>query len=412
MVKKPEVLAIIPARGGSKGIPRKNIRDFAGYPLIAYSIAAGLHAETVTRTILSTDDEEIAEVARECGAETPFLRPADLASDNALDLPVYQHALKWLKEKEGYEPDVIVQLRPTSPVRPVDCVDRAVTMLLENPGADCVRGVVPAGQNPHKMWRRDETSGQLSPLLQVPGIAEPYNAPRQVLPPVYWQTGHIDAIRPDTILKKNSMTGDHILGMVIDPQYTIDIDTPKDWARSEWLVWHGGLTYVDPARRPRRQMPEKVDLMVFDFDGVITDNRVWVDENGFERVAANRSDSLGVRLLSETGLEMMILSREVNKVVAARAKKMGIPAMHGINDKVTTLRNLLNERQIPAENVVYVGNDTNDLGCFQFVGYSVAVGDALPEVKRAADLVLSQFGGRGAVREICDLILQAKKSRG
>ena len=409
MVKKPEVLAIVPARGGSKGIPRKNIKDFAGYPLISYSIAAGLHAEIVTRTILSTDDEEIAAVARQWGAETPFLRPAELASDQALDLPVYQHALRWLEEHEGYKPDVVVQLRPTSPVRPVNCVDDAVNMLLANPDADCVRGVVPSGQNPHKMWRRDDANGQLSPLLQVPGIAEPFNAPRQILPPVYWQTGHIDAIRPDTILKKNSMTGDKILGMVIDPQYTIDIDTPKDWARSEWLVWHGGLTYVDPAKKPRRGMPEKVDLMVFDFDGVITDNRVWVDENGFERVAANRSDSLGIRYLTEAGLEMMILSMEVNKVVAARAKKMGIPALHGINDKVTTLRNLLNERNIPAANVIYVGNDTNDLDCFRLVGYAVAVGDAQPEVKRAADLVLSLNGGRGAVREICDLILQKMK---
>jgi N-acylneuraminate cytidylyltransferase len=100
---------------------------------------------------------------------------------------------------------------------------------------------------------------------------------------------------------------------------------------------------------------------------------------------------------------------EVNKVVAARAKKMGIPALHGINDKVTTLRNLLNERHIPAENVIYVGNDTNDLDCFRLVGYAVAVGDAQPEVKRAADLVLSLNGGRGAVREICDLILQKMK---
>jgi N-acylneuraminate cytidylyltransferase len=174
-------------------------------------------------------------------------------------------------------------------------------------------------------------------------------------------------------------------------------------------VWHGGLTYVDPAKKPRRGMPEKIDLMVFDFDGVITDNRVWVDENGFERVAANRSDSLGIRYLTEAGLEMMILSMEVNKVVAARAKKMGIPALHGINDKVTTLRNLLNERHIPAENVIYVGNDTNDLDCFRLVGYAVAVGDAQPEVKRAADLVLSLNGGRGAVREICDLILQKMK---
>lgn len=412
MVKKPEVLAIVPARGGSKGIPRKNIKEFAGYPLISYSIAAGLQAETVTRTIVSTDDEEIAAVAREWGAETPFLRPVELASDQSLDLPVYQHALKWLKEQEGYEPDVVVQLRPTSPVRPVDCVDGAVRMLLKNPQADCVRGVVPAGQNPHKMWRRDDGSGKLSPLLTVPGIDEPYNAPRQILPPVYWQTGHIDAIRPETIMKKNSMTGETLLGMVIDPQFTIDIDTPKDWARSEWLVWHGGLQFVDPARRPRRKLPKQIDLMVFDFDGVITDNRVWVDENGFERVAANRSDSLGIRLLREAGLEMIVLSTEVNKVVAARAKKMGIPALHGISDKVTALKKLLSERNLPAENVIFVGNDTNDMDCFRLVGYAVAVGDAQPEIKRAADLILTRNGGHGAVREICDLILQTEKFRG
>src|SRR5512140_3943973 len=113
-----DTLAIIPARGGSKGIPRKNIRDVAGYPLIAYSIAAGLQARTVTRVIVSTDDEEIAAVAREWGAETPFLRPAEFAQDKTTDLPVFEHALKWLEEVEGYHPDVIVQLRPTSPIRP------------------------------------------------------------------------------------------------------------------------------------------------------------------------------------------------------------------------------------------------------------------------------------------------------
>ncbi|HQC21081.1 MAG TPA: acylneuraminate cytidylyltransferase family protein, partial [Anaerolineaceae bacterium] len=118
MVKKPEVLALIPARGGSKGIPRKNIRDFGGAPLIAWSIAAALRAETVTRVIVSTDDEEIAAVAREWGAETPFLRPAELAQDDTTDYPVFRHALDWLAAHENYRPEVVVQLRPTSPVRP------------------------------------------------------------------------------------------------------------------------------------------------------------------------------------------------------------------------------------------------------------------------------------------------------
>src|SRR5512136_2838806 len=112
-----EILALIPARGGSKGIPRKNIRSFSGYPLIAWSIAAALQAETVTRTIVSTDDEEIASVAREWGAETPFLRPAEFAQDQTTDLPVFEHALTWLTENENYHPDAVVQLRPTSPIR-------------------------------------------------------------------------------------------------------------------------------------------------------------------------------------------------------------------------------------------------------------------------------------------------------
>ena len=243
-----EVLAIIPARGGSKGIPRKNIRPFAGYPLISYSIAAGLQSEMVIRTIVSTDDEEIAEVARRYGAETPFLRPAELAQDRTTDLPVFQHALTWLAEHEDYHPDVVVQLRPTSPLRPPDCVDEAVRLLLATPEADCVRGVVEAGQNPHKMWRVEPRTNRMTPLLTVPGIAEPYNAPRQSLPPVYWQTGHIDAIRPATILDKGSMSGTFILALVLDARYSVDLDSLADWEHAEWLVAKGGLEMVWPQK--------------------------------------------------------------------------------------------------------------------------------------------------------------------
>ena len=125
-----EILAIIPARGGSKGIPRKNIRDFAGYPLIAWSIAAAKQSELVTRVIVSTDDEEIASVARECGAETPFLRPPEFAQDNTTDLPVFEHALQWLEEHENYQPEIVIQLRPTSPVRPRGMVDKDFVFLM------------------------------------------------------------------------------------------------------------------------------------------------------------------------------------------------------------------------------------------------------------------------------------------
>lgn len=400
------ILALIPARGGSKGIPRKNIRDFASYPLIAWSITAGLQAHTVNRVIVSTDDEEIAAVARQYGAETPFMRPHELAQDRTNDLPVFEHALKWLEDIESYKPDIVVQLRPTSPIRPKDCVDDAVRILIENSDADSVRGVVSAGQNPHKMWRFNGYDKPMKPLLEVEGISEPYNAPRQILPPVYWQTGHIDVIRTSTITRKHSLTGSVVYPLVIDARYTVDIDTLADWTKYEALVT-SGLEMVTPDKRLRRAMPKKIELIICDFDGVITDNRVWVDQDGNESIAAYRSDSLRIREMKELGIEVIILSSEPNPVVVARAKKMGVEAIHGvgIHEKGRVMREVLERENVRAEYVIYIGNDHNDLPCFEIAGWSVAVADAYPEVTRAADHVLTRAGGYGALRELCDLIL-------
>jgi CMP-N-acetylneuraminic acid synthetase len=238
-----EVLALIPARGGSKSIPRKNIRPFAGHPLLAYSIAAGLAAETVTRVIVSTDDEEIAAVARRYGAETPFLRPPEYSQDQTPDLPVFQHALQWLAVEEGYRPEIVVQLRPTSPFRRVAHIDQAVYRLMERPDADSIRTICVPFQNPYKMWRI-EPDGTMQPLIQT-SIPEPYNMPRQSLPDVYWQTGYVDAAWADTILAKNSMTGDRILPLIIDPSEWIDIDSPDDWRRAERLLESGEISAED-----------------------------------------------------------------------------------------------------------------------------------------------------------------------
>jgi N-acylneuraminate cytidylyltransferase len=399
-----EILSLIPARGGSKSIPRKNIRPLAGHPLIAYSIAAGRQARLVTRTIVSTDDEEIAAVARQYGAETPFLRPAEFAQDNTTDFPVFTHALGWLREHEGYQPEIVVQLRPTSPIRPPEMVDGAIQLLLDHPQADSVRGIVPSGQNPFKMWRVDET-GRMRPLLSVPGIAEPFNAPRQALPQTYWQTGHIDAIRVSTILEKNSLSGETILPLHIDPRYTIDIDTLKDWARAEGLVTQGDLPTVRPGPG-KRPLPSQVALVVFDFDGVMTDDRVWVDENGQESVVVHRGDGMGIALLRKAGIPAAVLSTERNKVVAARCKKLHLPVQQDLQDKAAALRKLLAEQQIDPAQVVYLGNDVNDLPCFPLVGCAVVVADAHPTAKAAADLVLEHTGGHGAVRELVDMILK------
>ena len=405
---KPEVLAIIPARGGSKGIPGKNIRPFAGYPLIAYSLAAALQSDTVTRTVVSTDSEEIAETARKYGGETPFMRPAELAGDQSLDLPVFQHALTWLAEQQDYHPDAVVHLRPTTPLRPPGLVDRAVRILLEHPEADSVRGLSPAGQNPFKMWLMDGEGKPIRPLVTLPGIDEPYNAPRQLLPQAYAHTGLIDAMRPATILKQDSMSGKIILPVLFDPTYSADLDTPEDWRRAEQRLLKGGPVIVWPGHPPRLR-PEKVKLLVLDFDGVLTDNRVWVDEAGRELVAAYRSDSLGVNLLRDAGVETVVISKETNPVVAARCRKMNIDYIQGEDDKATALKKLLTKRKVDPAQVVYCGNDVNDLPCFPLVGWAVAVADSLPEVARQADHVLDRPGGYGAVRELCEMIIAWKQ---
>ena len=236
----PEVLAIVQARGGSKSLPRKNIRSFAGHPLIAYSIAAALAAKKVSRLIVSTDDDEIAVIAQIYGAEVPFLRPSELAQDHSCDLSLFQHALHWLEDHEGYKPDMVVQLRPTSPLRPVSLIDQSIDTLFHCPEADCVRSVTPPNQNPYKMWR-DGEDGLLEALM-TGEFDEPYNMPRQHLPKVYWQTGHIDVIRSKTISFKNSMTGDKVLPILVDRLYCVDIDNEDDWIYAEWLLAHKAIS--------------------------------------------------------------------------------------------------------------------------------------------------------------------------
>lgn len=238
------IISLIPARGGSKSIPQKNIRLLEGVPLLAYSIAASLQASKVYRTIVSTDSEEIAEQARAWGAEVPFIRPAQLAEDHTLDYPVFEHALRWLEQEEDYRAAIVVQLRPTSPFRPPGSVDEAIE-LLRRTGADSVRTVIPSGQNPYKMWRIEKD--RMEPLLGDE-FKEPYNMPRQKLPQTYWQTGHIDVMRYETIMDMRSMTGQHIAPYIVDPSYAIDLDTERDWRMAEYIIKHWDLNIVKPQR--------------------------------------------------------------------------------------------------------------------------------------------------------------------
>lgn len=229
-----EVLAIIPARSGSKGLPGKNLRPLAGHPLISYSVAAGLQASLVNRVICSTDSEEIAEVAKKYGAEVPFIRPAEISQDHSPDIDFFNHAIEALA-MTGYRPDIIVQLRPTDPIRRPGLADEAVQLLLDNPKAHSVRSITEPGYSPYKMWTLND-SGTLDPLLKVGGLNEPFNMPRQELPEVWWHIGVLDAVRTNVVTEQNSLSGTVILPLKVDRELSADIDTLDDFERAGKLV--------------------------------------------------------------------------------------------------------------------------------------------------------------------------------
>jgi N-acylneuraminate cytidylyltransferase len=227
---RTEVLALIPARGGSKSIPRKNLLRIAGKPLIAFSIEQALASRLITRIVVSTDDEEIAEVARRYGAEVPFMRPPALAQDDSTDLEVFHHALTTLHGHESYTCECVVHLRPTGPVRLVARIDEAITRLLNATEADSLRSVTRPLQTPYKMWRANGDA--LEPLLTLAGVAEPYCQPRQALPEVFWQNGYVDIVRPRAILDQGLMAGRRIIPFVMN-QRPLEIDYPEHIALVE-----------------------------------------------------------------------------------------------------------------------------------------------------------------------------------
>lgn len=226
----PKVYGIVTARGGSKSIPKKNIKEICGKPLIAWTIEAAKRAKNIDRLICDTDSEEIAAIAKEYGAEIPFMRPAEFAQDLTPDLPVFVHALNWFREHEGAVPDAVVHLRPTGPMRTTEDIEAAIDLLLAHPEADSVRCVAEAPLHPLKTYSLD-VEGYLQPFIpeSVSGMKEPYNMPRQALPKAYASLAYLSVIWSKTILEQNSMTGKRFLGQIVPFENTVDINDPVDF---------------------------------------------------------------------------------------------------------------------------------------------------------------------------------------
>jgi len=385
-----DILAIIPARGGSKGIPRKNIKHLAGKPLIAYTIEHALKSERIDRVVVSTDDPEIASVSSSYGAEVVW-RPEAISGDMVSSESALLHVLEHLSQKESYEPELIVFLQCTAPLINTQDITGTINAILET-GADTALAVT----NFHYFLWQEDKNGDATGINHDKNI----RLLRQQRSPQYLEAGAVYVMCCKGFKKNKHRFFGRTVMHVIPRERCFEIDDMVDFQIAQILV-------SDREKHLRIQkLPEVIGAVVFDFDGVFTDNKVIVFENGSEAVICNRSDGLGLSLLKNIGFPLLVLSSEKNSVVQKRCNKLGIECINSAEDKVSILLQWLNKHNIAPATVVFIANDINDIECMKVIGCPIAVSDAHPSIRSVAQIVLEMSGGEGAVREVVDLILK------
>lgn len=379
-----EVVAVIPARGGSKGVPRKNVRRVGGVPLVARAIAAARATASIERVFVSTDDQEIAAVAQEWGAHV-IARPAELADDEASSESVLLHALDAL-EDQGIIPEVLVFLQATSPFIDPRDIDVAIDLVAANEH-DCVFSAI---ETYGFVWAAD--AGIASGVNHDPSV----RPRRQDREPHYLETGAFYVMDAAGFRDARHRFFGTVGLVEVAERTAIEIDSEEQLALAQAiapLFAHDNVLMGAAA-------------VVTDFDGVHTDDTVHTDADGRESVRVSRSDGMGIARLRRAGIPVLILSAETNPVVSARARKLEVDVLQGVQDKVGALREWAKAQGVPLSRIAYIGNDINDLGCLEVVGFPVAVPEAHPLVLAAARVVVSRTGGHGAVRELADRVLR------
>lgn len=383
-----KTIVIIPARGGSKGLPRKNVLPICGKPLLAWNIEAAMASDKVEGVYVSTDDPEIAQIARAYGAGL-IDRPVELAGDAATSESALLHGLDYLVEN-GVNPDLLVFMQCTSPLTATEDIDCAIRTLIDEGADSCLT----ASNFHYFVWNQNEDSS-------ADGINHDkrFRPRRQDREPQYAENGAIYVMKVDGFREaEHRFFGKTVLSLM-PAERCAEIDESVDLKVVEVLL-------REQLRKQKTvALPAKITAVAFDFDGVMTDNRVWVDQDGKETVACDRSDGLGLSQLKKSGIRIAVLSTEINPVVSARCKKLDLECRQGLGEKkFEAFQNWCAENQLNLAEVVFVGNDANDAECLRAAGCGVVPVDAYPEAKAVANIILENPGGFGAVRELCELI--------
>jgi N-acylneuraminate cytidylyltransferase len=380
--------AIIPARGGSKGVPEKNLQLVGGRSLVSRAISACVAAEFVDRVIVSTDDPRIKGEALACGAEV-IDRPAELAGDDSSSESAILHALGEISPNRAELPEVTLLVQCTSPFTRSSDLDALVRLIKDH---DCV---FTATRSHVFLWRR--SSDSMVGINHNPSR----RLPRQYLETEFAESGNAYAMRTSGFLEHQHRFFGSIGLHEIDPFDSLEIDSPTDLALARSIA-------SGTSQAPHASALRQVEAVIFDFDGVLTDDTVVVHEDGSEAVTAHRGDGLGIAALRDNEIAVLILSKERNPVVSARARKLQVDVIQGCDDKRPAVTEWLEQQGIHESRALFVGNDVNDLDAMASVGLAACPSDARPEVLATAHWVLTPPGGRGAARELCDAIVHAR----
>lgn len=393
------VVAIIPARGGSVGVPGKNLRLIGGIPLVARAVRACRAAHGIDHIFVTTDDARIAQAAREAGAAI-IERPADLSGSSASSESALLHALDEIADR-GIDPEIMAFIQCTSPFISGEDIDTGVARV--RGGADSTFSGV---ETYEFLWRdADEDAPTGTGAMVGQNHSAEYRPLRQERRPDYRETGAFYVMRTAGFRAAKHRFFGRTEVVPVSELASLEIDTAEELALADAFA---GVLDRGPADSPAQQAPIDVDAVVTDFDGVHTTDTSYVDEQGHEMVKVSRSDGMGISFLRKAGVPVLILSRERNPVVTARAAKLQVEVLQGVDDKASALRDWLTERGIDPARTAYVGNDLNDIAPMSVVGWPIAVPEAHPAVLSVVRVVLNHRGGRGAVREVCERVLAGR----
>ena len=390
MIDKRKCVAIIPARGGSKGIPKKNLKKINGIPLVLYSVSHAKLSKYIDEVIVSTDSKEIQEVCRLKGARV-IRRPEEISGDKSSTEEAMLHVLEKTEYKKS---DLVVLLQPTSPLRKPADVDFAIEKLHSTKSDSLFSST--AGH--HFIWYSKNDN--------LDSITYDYQSRqmRQDITGHYLENGSIYISTVENLVENNNRLGGKISTFEMDFVQSLQIDNSSELELVRDLISKNHEYQLKPSMDDLAN----VKLVILDFDGVLTDNSVSVYRNGIEKVFCSRSDGIGISRLKKSGREVLVLSSEKNEIVKERCKKLNVSCIHGVENKLTEVKEILRSKNLSISEVLFVGNDLNDFELVNYIPLSFCPLDSHTDIIKSSSYMLNRRGGHGVVSELWTLIEAVK----